>query len=98
MQIDDIQDVLRDWEEGNLRVRDVTFLLLELLGEHEVKEVLQALPLSLAEAFSASLREQFDNDVAPVDFLWIDNAGGEPPAKAAIIECARRWLTSEREG
>ncbi len=93
MRVPDLlDDAVADWISGELRWRDLYPVLLDLIATTDLDALLKRLPPALRDQFEAALADSFDNDVAVDQLLWIDNAAGEHPAKAAITTRVRSWL------
>lgn len=90
--LNDLPEALDDWRAGELILRDLLALLVDLLEYHEVDEVLAVLSEPVRTDFTSALRDCFDNDTPAEEILWIDSARGEHPAKVAIVGRARSWL------
>jgi hypothetical protein len=92
ISIEDVPGMIEDFELGNLDFREVYSLCLDLFERHEVEEVLVLLPAKLRGDLASALRTVYDNDVLPGNFLLLDSARGDHPAKAVIIDRIRSWL------
>lgn len=94
-QISDLPELVSDYKNGDADWTIAYPVLLRLLGNHEVVEIMDKLPPELAARFSDSLCEEFGNEDLARTGLWIDNAGGEPPNRARIVERICRWIVKQ---
>ncbi len=92
MTLDDVPEMVENWQSGSLHFQDVYFLCLDLFERHEVDAVLPRLPPSLREEIDSRLRASWDNDTPPEECIIFHSGSGEHPATRTIVERVRRWI------
>ena len=90
--LQDISELVLDWQAGDLRLVDLYDRCLDLLEYHDVDAVLALLPPELRSDFAARMRNDFDNETPSEDYIWFDSGRGDHPGKCVIIERIRAWL------
>jgi len=95
MKLEDVPEMVEDWRSGELRLRDVIWLLLNLTEHHEVDEVLAPLPDDLRDSFVADVREWLGNDAPMHELILFDSVRGIHPGKDVIATKLRQWLSKQ---
>jgi hypothetical protein len=89
MTLDDVPEMVENWQSGSLRLQDVYFLCLDLFEYHEIDAVLPRLPSNLREEVDSRLRADWDNDTPAEECIIFHSGRGEHPATKTILERAR---------
>jgi len=87
-----VEEAVARYQSGETSRGDLHGELFALLRQHPVDGLLDALPVELRVAFVDWLKETYDNDLAPEEFLWISNAGRPAPDHAILVSRVRAWL------
>jgi hypothetical protein len=98
MMLDDIPEMIEDWQTGNLRFSEVYSCCLYLLEHHEADAIFSQLPDELREQLDSKLRQDWDHDAPLEDCIVFSSGGGEHPATKIIVERARRWIAQHPKG
>lgn len=92
ISLEDVPEMLESYKSGDLDFRDVYSLCLDLFEHHDVADVFTSFPADLHKQLASQLRAVYDNDIPPNNFLLLDSARGDHPAKHVIIDKIRAWL------
>lgn len=93
MTLSDIPELLEALRTKEVSLDHAEFVLLEMIADHEVQDICDALPEELRHHFITVLCETFGADVSPEDVILLFSSGrGEHPAKIKIFDSARKWL------
>lgn len=93
ISLEDIPEMIKDFDVGDIDFRDIYSLCLDLFEHNDVDEVFTLLPERLRNDLASALRAVYDNDTPPDNFLLLDSARGDHPAKHVIIGRIRSWFT-----
>jgi hypothetical protein len=92
ISLEDIPEMVKDFDAGDLNFQEIYSLCLDLFEHNDVDEVFTLLPEKLRDDLASALRAVYDNDTPPDNFLLLDSARGDHPAKHVIIDRIRNWF------
>ena len=98
ISLEDVPEMVENFRTGELDFRFVYSLCLGLFEHNDVEDVLALLPTDLRDPLVSELRTTYDNDTPPDDYLLLDSARGDHPAKHVIINRIRAWIARHPAG
>ncbi len=97
MTLADIPELVEALRDKEVSIRDVDFLLLEMIADHKVQDIFDALPEELRHRFRDTLCATFATNMSPDSVTLLFSSGrGEHPEKHKIFASARQWLRANK--
>lgn len=89
---DAVTDRLQLYESGEITRTELFGHWLELCADAAVEQLLVAVPDEWRPELMAWLREMYDNDVPPHEFVWVHSAGAARSYGQQVVTKVREWF------